>query len=240
MSTRRVSVVFFDAAGTLIRLHGSVGAQYAALARQVGVDADPRALDALFPVVFRAAPPMAFPGAAPDTIPALERGLWRDLVRDLVERAGLWPALGAARFRVYFDALYAHFETTAAWETYPDALPALRAVRAAGCRTGLLSNFDGRVIPLLERLGLAGWLDSLTLSSRVGAAKPAPMIFAAALARHGVSPDDALHIGDSPRDDLAGALAAGLRAVLVDRGGRHREVPAESRVTSLTDVSRFL
>jgi putative hydrolase of the HAD superfamily len=233
-----MAAVCFDAAGTLIRVRGSVGGQYAAVARRLGVDADPAALDAAFPAAFRSAPPMAFPGAAADAVPALERAWWRALVQRLVEAVGLAPALDVVGFDRYFDQLYDHFTTPAAWEVYPDVRPTLAAVRARGCRIGLVTNFDGRIVPLLDALGLTSSFDALTLSSRVGAAKPDARIFGAALTALGVPPAAALHVGDSPEDDVAGARAAGLGAVLVDRDGRHPDVPG--RVRSLAEVTALL
>jgi putative hydrolase of the HAD superfamily len=74
----------------------------------------------------------------------------------------------------------------------------------------------------------------VTLSSEVGVTKPRPAIFARALARHGVEPAEALHVGDSPAEDAEGARAAGLAAVLIDRAGRHAERPGVARIDSLT------
>ena len=232
------TAVCFDAAGTLVRVRGSVGLQYAAVARRLGVDADPAALDAAFPAAFRAAPPMAFPGAAAAAVPALERRHWRDLVCRVVETAGLAPVLDTVGFDRYFDLLFDHFATPAAWEVYPDVRPTLAAVRARGCRIGLVTNFDGRIVPLLEALGLRPSFDALTLSNRVGAAKPDARIFAAAVTALGVPPAAALHVGDSPDDDVAGARAAGLVAVLVDRDGRHPAVPG--RVRSLAEITALV
>ena len=231
-----IEVVCLDAAGTLIHVRGSVGQQYAAVAHRFGVDVDPAARDAGFPAAFRAAPPMAFPGARPDAVPALERGLWRDLVRGLVERAGCARALDAVGFEAYFDALYAHFGTPAAWEVFADVRPALEAIRARPCRTALVSNFDGRIVPLLRGLGLAAAFDAVVLSSRVGTVKPDPRIFEAALRALGVPARSVLHVGDSPREDEAGARAAGLHAVLLDRDGRHPGVSPDARITSLLEL----
>ena len=67
------TVVFFDVAGTLIRVRDGVGAQYARVAARFGVVADPKALEREFPRAFRAAPRMAFPGAPAESVPGLER-----------------------------------------------------------------------------------------------------------------------------------------------------------------------
>ena len=64
----------------------------------------------------------------------------------------------------------------------------------------MISNFDYRVYGILEGLGLTGYFDSMTISSEAGWAKPAPEIFKAALVRHGLAPDEALHVGDYTHD----------------------------------------
>ena len=226
-------VVFFDVAGTLIRVRDGVGMQYARVAARFDVVADPVALEREFPRAFRAAPPMAFPGAPAASIPHLEREVWRGIVRAVFSGAGLLPAFGRDGFDAYFDAVYRHFKDPAVWDVYPDVAPALAALGALGCPLGVVSNFDSRVLGILEGLGLAPRFASVTLSSQVGAAKPASAIFTRALARHGLEPARAMHVGDSPVEDFGGARAAGLRAVLIDRAGRYAGRPDLARVDSL-------
>jgi putative hydrolase of the HAD superfamily len=233
-------VVFFDVAGTLIRVRDGVGVQYARVAARFDVTAEPSALAREFPRAFRSAPPMAFPGAPRDAIPRLEREVWRGIVRDVFAGAGLLGRFGPGAFDAYFDAVYRHFEAAAVWDVFPDVAPALESLRARGCALGIVSNFDSRVIRILDGLGLAPWFRSLTLSSAVGATKPDRAIFARALAQHGVTPAQALHVGDSPVEDGDGARAAGLHAVLIDRGGRHADRPGVARVTSLADLPAII
>jgi putative hydrolase of the HAD superfamily len=233
-------VVFFDVAGTLIRVRDGVGEQYARVAARFGVIADPRALEREFPRAFRAAPPMAFPGSAPERVPDLERLVWRGIVRDVFAGAGRLQAFAPGAFDAYFSAVYRHFEDAATWDVYPDVRPALAALRSLGCPLGIISNFDSRVLGILAGLDLAASFDSVTLSSRVGATKPDPLIFARALARHGVRPEEAVHVGDSPSHDAEGARAAGLRAVLIDRAGRHAERPGLARVDSLVALAEVI
>jgi putative hydrolase of the HAD superfamily len=235
-----IRVVFFDAAGTLIRVRGGVGRQYARVAARFGVTASAAVLDEIFPRAFRLAAPMAFPGADPDTVPAREREVWRGLVREVFAQAGLLSAFGADGFDRFFADVYRHFESPGVWAVYPDVPPALAALRARGVRLGIISNFDGRLPPLLAGLGLAGWFDSVTLSSRVGAVKPAPAIFTRALAAQRVTAPEALHVGDSPAEDARGAQASGLESLLVDRAGRHPGLTDVRRIASLAEVERFL
>jgi putative hydrolase of the HAD superfamily len=231
------AVVFFDVAGTLIRVREGVGVQYARVAGRFGLAPDPKALEQEFPRAFRAAPAMAFPGAPAETIPGREREVWRGIVRDVFAGTGLLGGFGPGGFDSYFDAVYRHFEDPATWDVFPDVMPALSALRAFGCPLGVVSNFDSRVLRILEGLGLAPWFQSVTLSSQVGATKPDRAIFARALAHHGVDAARAFHVGDSPVEDCEGAHAAGLRAVLIDRRGRHASRPDLVRVGSLVQLT---
>jgi len=228
------TVVFFDVVGTLIRVRDGVGAQYARVAERFGVVADPKALEREFPRAFRAAPRMAFPGAPAESVPGLEREVWGGIVRDVFAGAGRREAFAPGAFDAYFDAVYRHFEDAATWDVFPDVVPALAALRDMGVALGIVSNFDSRVLRILDGLDLARWFASVTLSSQVGATKPDPAIFARALARHGIDPSRALHVGDSPGEDGDGAVSAGLRAVLIDRAGRHADRPGLARIGSLS------
>jgi FMN phosphatase YigB (HAD superfamily) len=78
----------------------------------------------------------------------------------------------------------------------------------------------------------------VTISSEAGWAKPAPEIFQVALGRHGIAPGEALHVGDSEQMDLAGAQAAGIAGVLLDRKAPERcSISGRSaRVTALSAV----
>jgi putative hydrolase of the HAD superfamily len=106
------------------------------------------------------------------------------------------------------------------FDAYPDARPALlRARRAAvrGFRIIVVSNWDVSLADVLERVGLAPLIDAVVTSAAVGAAKPAPAIFAHALGLAGVRAQDALHVGDSLEEDVLGAAACGIPAVLLRR-----------------------
>lgn len=100
------------------------------------------------------------------------------------------------------------------WWAYDDAAPLLSALRQRGVRTAVLSNVGVDIRPVMERHGLSA--DAVVLSCEVGAVKPQPEIFAAALAALGVEPQEALMVGDSWEDD-AGAAALGIRTLILPR-----------------------
>lgn len=105
------------------------------------------------------------------------------------------------------------------FDPYPDALPALGALRSRGLKLVCVSNWDCSLGAVLERCGLAAHLDGAVSSAQAGARKPDPAIFAPALALARCTPEEALHVGDTPEEDLDAARAAGIRALLIDREG---------------------
>ena len=95
------------------------------------------------------------------------------------------------------------------FRAYEDAGPALRALRAAGMRLVIASNWDCSLADWLGPAGLLELVDAVVTSAEVGVAKPDPLVFRRALAVAGVGPEAAVHVGDSPDNDVAGARAAG-------------------------------
>ena len=83
----------------------------------------------------------------------------------------------------------------------------------------VVSNWDVSLHEVLERVGLAEALDGVVTSAEVGARKPDVGIFERALAVAGVRAAEAIHVGDNPDEDVAGARAAGIEPVLIRRDG---------------------
>jgi putative hydrolase of the HAD superfamily len=117
---------------------------------------------------------------------------------------------------------------------YPDAEPALRALRGRGLKLVVVSNWDCSLGEVLERCGPAGLLDGAISSAEAGARKPDPAIFEPALKLAGCGPDEALHVGDTVEEDRAGAAAAGIRVLIVDREG------GEGEISSLEQIEEHL
>ncbi len=208
-------VIYLDAFGTLFGVKGSVGELYSQLARTAEVSTDPQAVNRAFYQSFAAAERLAFPNADPAAILELEYGWWKAIVSETFERVGALEKF--ADFETFYAGLYRYFETSEPWQVYTDTLPSLERWQSKGIELGVISNFDSRLHRVLSVLGLDGYFQSVTISTEVGAAKPSPEIFRAALAKHCCMPQQAWHIGDSEAEDYAGARAVGMRAVLVAR-----------------------
>lgn len=129
--------------------------------------------------------------------------------------AAMAPELPPIEPAVLLDALLDALRFFA----YPDAAPALTALRDAGIARVVVSNWDWSLHERLEETGLAPLVDGALASAVVGAAKPDGAIFDAALALAGARPDQAWHVGDTPDVDVDGARAAGLRPILIARDG---------------------
>lgn len=209
--------VFFDLAGTLIEVRGGIGAQYTAIAREYGVEADAQAISRAFPGAFASAGRMVFPRPDAAEAASLEKGFWKEVVRLVFAETGALTQFQEGQFDRCFERLFDYFATAAGWRVYPDVVPVLGDLKRRGLILGLITNFDYRVFKLIDALGLSRFIDSITIPSLAGAAKPEAAIFEYALARHGLRGSESIQVGDSIRDDVEGARAAGLRGLLIDR-----------------------
>jgi len=106
------------------------------------------------------------------------------------------------------------------WESVPEnVVPTLVQLRALRLKLVVVSNANGRLRHLFDRLGLTGLVDVLFDSFEEGVEKPDPRLFQIALARAGAQRESTVHVGDLYHVDVVGARAAGLHAVLLDIAG---------------------
>ena len=238
MNASTLRAVSFDAAGTLFHPVRPIGDLYALVAARHGVHIEPAVLQARFRTAFHAAPPLAFPAMTAEELRAREKAWWRAVVREVF--AGVFAGEVADGFEAYFDDLFAFFASTAAWQADPDAAQVLTELRERGLRILLVSNFDDRVRGVLAGLGLLSLVDHVTISSEAGAAKPDPRIFHTALGAAGLLPDEVLHVGDTAREDLAAARAAGIDVVLIGGEELAAEAPDATRVERLSEVAAIV
>jgi putative hydrolase of the HAD superfamily len=234
---RRFAAVTFDAAGTLFQLRAPVGEIYLERARLYGLEtSDPdltRKLTESFRRALGAAKPLAFPDQPSGRIPALERQWWKSVV------SATFSALERPRcFDAFFDDVYEFFRTADGWQLDSDARPVLEALKGRGVKIGLVTNYDSRVLDVLESLGIRNLFDTLTISTLAGAAKPDRLIFLNACAALSCPPAETVHVGDDYEEDLQGASQAGLCAYLYDPQGRYREqnLPRICRLAELLEI----
>lgn len=204
-------VIFFDAAGTLIRLARPVGWHYAQIARKYGLEADEARMESAFRDVWGSRPSRS---PSPGPRHQDDRPWWRELALDVLHAA----SASAAKIdeSAWFEELYAHFAEPGVWVLYDDAIRCLDRL-AGRFRLAVISNFDRRLQRVLEDLGVAARFERLFISSEVGCEKPDPGIFQRALDVMDVAAERCLHAGDDPERDWAGAAAAGIAVFRVRR-----------------------
>ena len=205
-------MVFFDAGGTLFDVAEPVGNTYATLAQRFNQKVEPELLQHNFLSAFRQMPPLAFdPKLSEKDLSKAEYQWWFQLVSNVFAESGEFK-----NFEDFFAEAYAHYAQPKAWKLFDDVVPTLEILQKKRIKMGVISNFDSRLIGLLEGFGLKKYFDSIHISSRVGFAKPHPEIFLTALRANKINPSEAVHIGDHPVEDYSAALQAGMSGWLIE------------------------
>jgi putative hydrolase of the HAD superfamily len=214
----RFDAVTFDAMGTLVSIEPPAPRLQRSLERRLGVVADLARCEAAMRAEMRHYRSHCTGAHDAPSLAALRlecASLLADALALDVSGADVLPSLT--------DAI--------AFHAYPDALPALARLAEAGLRLAVIANWDVSLRDVLARLGLAGHFELIVTAAEARAAKPDPEVFRVALEQLGSDPARCAHVGDDPVTDVAGARAAGLAAVLVDRSGRAPD--------SLADLSQL-
>lgn len=220
-----VKAVLLDVLGTLVELESPAPALREEIERRTGIDVGEERAAAAFAAEIGYYLAHHLDGRDMDAVDGL-----RDRCAEEIRRSLALDGLdhGTAR-----EAMLAALR----FRAYPDALPLLHALRERDVRLVAASNWDASLPEALERTGLAPYLDGTVSSAVVGAAKPEPTVFRAALELAGCEADEAFHVGDSPQGDVDGARAAGIRVALLDRHGALPDPPpGVSKVSSLEEV----
>ena len=133
--------------------------------------------------------------------------------------------------------LHAYHNRSNLWELMaPDVVPVLARLRARGLFLTVVSNANGKLRPLFDRLALTGCVDHVLDSNDEGVEKPDPRFFEIALARSGARRETTIHVGDLYHVDVVGARAAGIRGVLLDEAGLYPDADCP-RVQSLGELA---
>jgi len=127
-----------------------------------------------------------------------------------------------------------------AFALFDDVLSTLKALKQQNFILGLLTNLDSDMVAICRELGLEPYLDFVVTSKEVGADKPKPPIFLAALDKAGVSTSEAVHVGDQYKLDVNGAREVGISPILIDRYNIYPEVSDCPRIHSLTELAQHL
>ena len=216
-----LKAIFFDAVGTLFYLTKTVGDHYALVANEVGLKLEAKKLDAAFYSAWKQIPPrQAIDGPREND----DKDWWRELADLVLKEAA--PTLDELDRDNFFEVAYEHFAEAGVWELYPEVIDVLEQLQPR-FELAIVSNFDGRLRVILERLGVSKYFGHVFVSSEIGADKPDPEMFRRTLKFLNLPPTDVLHVGDDPERDWKAATTAGLSIFQLDRNKNSlRDLPA--------------
>jgi HAD superfamily hydrolase (TIGR01662 family) len=166
--------------------------------------------------------------------PIYDASLFVHYTATIIEHMG---GRGAGVVRVA-ERIYDQWAGNHHFEMYDDVEPVLTELAARGIKMGVISNSHRSLDAFREHFKLGALITTSVSSAEHGFMKPHPSIFETALSRAGVEARDAIMVGDSLKADIEGAVAAGMRGILLRRSG---EIPAAlpegvSVITSLRQL----
>jgi putative hydrolase of the HAD superfamily len=222
---RRVKAVVLDCLGTLLRLEPP-GPRLRTELSERGIEVSEQEAAAGFRAEIVYYLEHHLEGSDPESLDRLRDGCAVVLTEAL--------RLSPERVATVREAMLAALR----FSPYPDAAPALKALRESGMRLVVASNWDCSLEGVLTQAGFRALVDGVVTSAAAGAAKPDPAVVHAALEAAGTDPAEAVSLGDSLQTDVAAAREAGVEAILLDRTGA--EPPGEVSVVRSLDEARSL
>jgi putative hydrolase of the HAD superfamily len=225
-----IRAVFLDIGDTVMRPNPSWEAVYAIAFGEFGVDVEIGALHAALRRAYHHGGWGMQGGFEPTEETSFQRTVAIDA--EAIAELGLDPMPDA-----FYRRLADLFMVTSHWHVFPDAYPALTALRERGLTLGAVSNWVWNLPELLHSLDLVSHFDFIAASARIGYEKPHPRIFEWALEQARVEPSAVIHVGDHVDADVLGARGVGIEGVLIDRRGRYApdEVPEGTSVIRALD-----
>lgn len=233
-----VEWVVFDAVGTVIDPEPSVAEAYHKIGQQFGSARSLEDVRSRFAAAFAETEckDAASGTGGLTTSAAVEEARWRYIVAEVFpeveDREGC------------FQRLHDYFGEPTAWRAFDDTLPTLHSLSERGIQLAIASNFDERLHPICDGLSALGLFQKRFISSELGFRKPSSDFYRAIVSDLKVEAENILMVGDGLKNDVEGALAVGMNAVLVNRKtGRSsigdQDVPY-GMVRSLTELQGLL
>ncbi|WP_236027902.1 HAD-IA family hydrolase [Candidatus Methylacidithermus pantelleriae] len=213
MMPLKLKGIFFDAVGTLIRPARPIGHTYARVAHHYGVYLEPKQVEKAFQEVFAR---MQWRPSASVPQDGEDRTWWREVVFGVLENFSVGPAFP---FESYFAELYELFARPDQWRVFPEVPEVLSLLREI-YPLWVLSNWDDRLAPVLEGLGLLRVFSHVWVSSRLGAAKPDPEFYRRALKKVHCEPHEVMLVGDDPHGDVEVPKGLGWQTFWIRRPER--------------------
>lgn len=231
VETPSLQAVFFDVGGTLVRPRLPMAEVVVRSARAAGVRISPGGEAAITRRLESELAVRPRPGDAFTYPPQRSRERWMG-----VYRASLTGVCSSDEAEQIAGNAWMQLSSPAGYELFPDALPTLHTLSAAGLVLGVVSNWEAWLPDLLDHLGISDAFECVVASSDVHAEKPEAAIFAAGLRAVELEPNQVVHVGDSATDDVTGAIGTGMRAVFLDRSKMNAALTPAPVIHTLTEV----
>lgn len=232
---KRIRLVSFDAAGTLINHSWDPAEALVMAAHKVGVQTEGEAPKELYRKILEAQEherrEVELLGDSGEI-----RAFWQKTIAEWLSMQGKDPELSREIYPIARS--FSLSPTSPFWKIYPDVMPTLASLKEKGYKLAVISNWDSTLLEVLKNVQISRFFDAILASLPLGIEKPNPAIFNQAIQQTGVSPKEALHVGDSWEDDVLGARSAGMSYLYLDR-----QNPPDSacrRISSLEQVWEYL
>ncbi len=229
-----IRAVLFDWGGTIVKDDRlTVAAPAVAISDYARKSLDADLTADRFERAFQAVLPEYRPGLTTET-PHLSR---------LLGAAFTWLGMAVSARDVDACARLFFQEAMHNLDVYDDARALLASLKYRGYRCGVITNAiypASLFLPKVNELGLSGYFETFVTSADVGLGKPNPAPYVKALADLALEPQEALFVGDTAETDIAGARAAGLRAVLLERTDRAKDRAGFLVIERLTALNELL
>jgi REG-2-like HAD superfamily hydrolase len=217
----RLRLVTFDVTETLLNFRVPPAEKYAEVGAQFGVFVDPNAISANLKTQWRYMS-SSHPNFGRNTGLGWEKW-WKQLVGQAFQDTVKCNTLNVSILDAIGEQLIEQYKTCECWEAVEGAKELLTYLNALGIPVGVISNNDERLETVLKAMELHQYFQFIITSYCAGFEKPDSRIFNLALCQLGnrsIKPNEALHIGNTPEADYAGAVKAGWNAALVHQNAK--------------------
>ncbi len=211
MNTQDLKGVLLDAEGTFLHIHPSVGHVYCYVMAQHGHECDPAQINDAFLKIWHKEKQRK----KKEISRASNYLFWKNIfLKAVTPFARLDDPEGA------FKQCYHEFSKKKWWRLAPNFLDTLHKWSIQGLKIGVVSNWDERLLNLIQEFEISDLFHSVIISTEVGLEKPDPEIVRLACQEMDIRPDQAVLIGDSAELDCRAAAAAGCKGILYDPKAR--------------------
>ncbi len=231
-------VISFDVGFTLIYPEPAVGHTYAQIAARFGYRFNAREIHSRFAKTWKNKNALNRQEEQENALADEARAYqwWQEIFKD-----SMGDMLAAEDLQPIFKVCFEEYANGKYWQLYPDVLPTLTALLERSFRLVVLSNWDHRLYQTLKDLGLDHFFEKIYISTLIGHAKPDPDAFRHISNDLKIPAQAILHVGDTLEEDILGARRANIRAVCIDRKGKHQSGPESTPIIpDLTELLEIL